>query len=453
LARTQLAYWKRALAGLPDQLELPTDRPRPPVASSEGDTVPFALDPATHRALKQLAAATGTTVFMTVQAGLAALLMRHGCGTDIPLGTPVAGRDDDATADLVGFFTNTVVLRADTSGDPAFRVLLERVRGTTLAAYEHDALPFDQLVEELNPPRSLARHPLFQVMLAWQSIPDGPFALGPGTTARLAAVPSGTAKFDLTLNAGELPDEGGIGGFLEFRTDLFDRATAEALADRLARLLAAAARTPDTPLGLLPLLSAEEHHHALVTVNRPAVQPRPHALASVDRPTPQPHPHTPSTIDPTTAQPHPHTLSSVDRTAAQPHPHTLATIDPTAAQPRPQEPVTLADVYERAAARHPHRAAVSHAGHTLTHAELSARAHRLARLLADRGIGPGAIVALALPRSADLVTGLLAVALSGAAYLPLDPDYPADRLAYMLGDARPAALLTDTATAPRLPAE
>ncbi len=393
LARTHLAYWKQALAGLPDQLELPTDRPRPPVASSEGDTVPFALDPATHRALKQLAAATGTTVFMTVQAGLAALLTRHGCGTDIPLGTPVAGRDDDATADLVGFFTNTVVLRADTSGDPAFRVLLERVRGTTLAAYEHDALPFDQLVEELNPARSLARHPLFQVMLAWQSIPDGPFALGPGTTARLTAVPSGTAKFDLTLNAGELPGEGGIGGFLEFRTDLFDRATAEALADRLARLLAAAARTPDAPLGLLPLLSAEEHHHALVTVNRPA------------------------------------------------------------AQPHPQEPATLADVYERAAARHPHRTAVSHAGHTLTHAELSARAHRLARLLADRGIGPGAIVALALPRSADLVTGLLAVALSGAAYLPLDPDYPADRLAYMLGDARPAALLTDTATTPRLPAE
>ncbi|QEV18594.1 amino acid adenylation domain-containing protein [Streptomyces alboniger] len=392
LAATHLGYWKDALAGLPDQLELPTDRPRPAVASSQGDTVPFSLGPAAHRALKQLAAATGTTVFMTVQAGLAALLTRHGCGTDIPLGTPVAGRDDDATADLVGFFTNTVVLRTDTSGDPGFRALLDRVRGATLAAYEHDALPFDQLVEEINPPRSLARHPLFQVMLAWQSIPDGQFALGPDTTARLAAVPSGTAKFDLTLNAGELADEQGISGFLEFRTDLFDRATAKALADRLARLLTAAAHTPDLPLGLLPLLSPEEHHHALVTVN---------------------------------AQP--------GRTASA--------------------PTTLADVYEAAAARHPHRTAVSHDGRALTYAELSARAHRLARLLAGRGIGPGSIVALALPRSADLVTGLLAVALSGAAYLPLDPDYPADRLSYMLGDARPAALLTDTATAPRLPAE
>ncbi|AZM53797.1 non-ribosomal peptide synthetase [Streptomyces sp. WAC 01529] len=392
LADTHLAYWKDALAGLPDQLELPTDRPRPPVASSEGDTVPFSLGPAAHRALKQLAAATGTTVFMTVQAGLAALLTRHGCGTDIPLGTPVAGRDDDATADLVGFFTNTVVLRTDTSGDPGFRTLLDRVRDATLAAYAHDALPFDQLVEELNPPRSLARHPLFQVMLAWQSIPDGPFALGPDTTARLTAVPSGTAKFDLTLNAGELAGEQGISGFLEFRTDLFDRTTAQALADRLTRLLTAAAATPDTPLGLLPLLGADEHHHALVTVNDQG-------------------PRTSST------------------------------------------PATLADVYETAAAQHPHRTAVSHDGHTLTYAELSARAHRLARLLAARGIGPGAIVALALPRSADLVTGLLAVALSGAAYLPLDPDYPADRLSYMLGDARPAALLTDTATAPRLPAE
>ncbi|QEU93750.1 non-ribosomal peptide synthetase [Streptomyces kanamyceticus] len=392
LAQTHLAHWKEALAGLPDQLELPTDRPRPAVATSAGDTVPFALTPATHRALKRLAAAANSTVFMTVQAGLAALLTRHGCGTDIPLGTPVAGRDDDTTADLVGFFTNTVVLRTDTSGDPGFRTLLDRVRGTTLAAYEHDVLPFDQLVEELNPPRSLARHPLFQVMLAWQSLPDGDFALGPDITARLGAVPSGTAKFDLTLNAGELPGDGGISGFLEFRTDLFDRATAQGLADRLARLLTAAAETPETPLGLLPLLSGSEHHQALVAANNQH-----------------------------------HQASSA--------------------------PSTLAEVYERAAALHPHRTAVTHEGHALTYTELSARAHQLARLLAARGIGPGSIVALALPRSTDLVTGLLAVALSGAAYLPLDPDYPADRLAYMLDDARPAALVTDTATAPRLPAQ
>ncbi|MEU0764851.1 amino acid adenylation domain-containing protein [Streptomyces microflavus] len=389
LAEAQLAHWREALAGLPDQLELPTDRPRPPVATSAGDTVPFALDAATHEALRRVARAHGATVFMTVQAGLAALLTRHGCGTDIPLGTPVAGRDDDTTAGLVGFFTNTVVLRTDTSGDPGFGALLDRVRTTTLAAYEHDALPFDHLVEALNPPRSLARHPLFQTMLAWQSIADGPAAFGPDATARLAAVPSGTAKFDLTLNAGELAD-GGIAGFLEFRTDLFDRTTAQALADRLARLLTAAAAEPETPVGLLPVLGEDEVHRALVEANG----------ASADRPV----------------------------------------------------PLTLAEVYEVAARRHPDRVAVSCAGDSLTYAELSSRAQSLARLLAARNIGPGSIVALALPRSLDLVAGLLAVSLSGAAYLPMDPDYPADRLAYMLEDARPAALITDAATADRLPA-
>ncbi|MFC9028877.1 amino acid adenylation domain-containing protein [Streptomyces arboris] len=389
LAEAQLTHWREALAGLPDQLELPTDRPRPPVATSAGDTVPFALDAATHEALRRLARAHGATVFMTVQAGLAALLTRHGCGTDIPLGTPVAGRDDDTTAGLVGFFTNTVVLRTDTSGDPGFGALLDRVRTTTLAAYEHDALPFDHLVEALNPPRSLARHPLFQVMLAWQSIADGPAAFGPDATARLAAVPSGTAKFDLTLNAGELAD-GGIAGFLEFRTDLFDRASAQALADRLARLLTAAATEPETPVGLLPVLGEDEVHRALVEANG----------VPADRPV----------------------------------------------------PLTLAEVYEVAARLHPERVAVSCAGESLTYAQLSSRAQSLARLLAARDIGPGSIVALALPRSLDLVAGLLAVSLSGAAYLPMDPDYPADRLAYMLDDARPAALITDAATADRLPA-
>ncbi|WP_030420322.1 amino acid adenylation domain-containing protein [Streptomyces sp. NRRL F-5065] len=391
LATAQLEHFKRALAGLPDQLGLPTDRPRPPVAGTAGDTVPFALGAQAHTALVRLARATGASVFMTVQAGLAALLTRHGCGTDIPLGTPVAGRDDDATAALVGFFTNTLVLRTDTSGDPTFRELLERVRSATLAAFEHDALPFDHLVEALNPPRSLARHPLFQTMLAWQSVPDTAFPLAPGTTARMSTMTTGTAKFDLTLNAGELTG-GGIGGFLEFRTDLFDRSTAQALADRLTRLLTAAAEAPDTPLGLLPLLGEDERRRALVDGNR---QPLPAPLPA---------------------------------------------------------PATLADRYEESARRHSARTAVSHEGDTLTYAELSKRAHRLARLLAGRGIGPGAVVALALPRSADLVTGLLAVSLAGAAYLPLDPDYPADRLAYMLDDARPAAVVTDTATAPRLPA-
>ncbi|MFF0408961.1 amino acid adenylation domain-containing protein [Kitasatospora sp. NPDC004745] len=390
LAARQAQYWRTALAGLPDQLELPADRPRPAVAGHRGATVPFALDAGAHTALAALARACGGTVFMAVQAGLAALLTRHGCGTDVPVGTPVAGRDDPATADLVGYFVNSLVLRTDTSGDPTFRELLDRVRGTVLAAHEHADLPFDRLVEELNPPRSLARHPLFQVMLAWQSRPDDTHPMGGGLTARIAAVPSGTAKFDLTLNAGELPG-GGIGGFLEYRTDLFDAATAEALAARLARLLTAAAGDPDTAIGRLPLTDERERTRALVEWNG------------------TPAPSAPDT--------------------------------------------TLPELFEAAAAAHPHAVAVSHRDEQLDYAELGARADRLARRLIADGIGPGAIVALALPRSLDLVVALLAVAKSGAAYLPLDPDYPADRLAYMLADAAPAALLTDRATEPRLPAQ
>ncbi|MEV6973095.1 amino acid adenylation domain-containing protein [Kitasatospora sp. NPDC093806] len=389
LAVRQLDHWRKTLAGLPDQLDLPTDRPRPAVAAHHGATVPFRLDADAHAALAALARATGTSVFTAVQAGLAALLTRHGCGTDIPVGTPVAGRDSDETAALVGYFVNSVVLRTDTSGDPTFRELLGRVRGTVLAAHDHADLPFDRLVEELNPPRSLARHPLFQVMLAWQSVPDREFELGGGLTATIAAVPSGTAKFDLTLNAGELR-EGGIAGFLEYRTDLFDPATVHALAERLARLLTAAATAPDTTIGRLPLISAEERHRALVEWNGTPVTSTPGA--------------------------------------------------------------TLPELFEAAALANPGAVAASYGEDSLDYTELAARADRLARLLADRGIGPGTIVALALPRSLELVTALLAVAKSGAAYLPLDPEYPADRLAYMLADAAPAALLTDAATAPRLPA-
>ncbi|MBD0695624.1 amino acid adenylation domain-containing protein [Streptomyces sp. CBMA123] len=397
LAVRQTEHWRAALAGQPDQLDLPTDRPRPAVAGHDGATVPFALGAEAHAALAALARAAGGTVFMAVQAGLAALLSRHGCGTDIPVGTPLAGREEEQTAALVGYFVNSVVLRNDVSGDPGFRELLQRVRGTVLAAHEHADLPFDRLVEELNPARSLARHPLFQVMLAWQSRADRPTALGGGLTAEITAIPSGTAKFDLTLNAGELPG-GGIGGFLEYRTDLFDAATVAALADRLARLLTAAAGAPDTPIGRLPLVSAEERRRALIEWNR-----TPADAARTDTPTAAPA-------------------------------------------------ATLPELFEAAVAANPSATAVSCGDVRLDYTELAARADRLARLLTARGIGPGTIVALALPRSVELVVALLAVAKSGAAYLPLDPDYPVDRLAYMLADATPAALLTDRSTAPGLPA-
>ena len=169
-ASEQLAYWKDALAGLPEQLDLPTDRPRPATASQEGDRVTFALPSELHTRLADLARETHTSPFMVAQAALATLLARLGAGADIPIGTAVAGRTDDATENLIGFFINTLVLRTDTSGNPPFRQLLNRVRETDLAAYTHQDLPFERLVEALNPTRTLAHHPLFQVMLILNTV-------------------------------------------------------------------------------------------------------------------------------------------------------------------------------------------------------------------------------------------------------------------------------------------
>ena len=201
----QLAFWRDALAGAPDQLELPTDRPRPATPSHRGGLVEADLGTDLYRALLELARDSQTTLFMVLQAALAALLTRLGAGTDIPLGTPVAGRSDEALDDLVGFFVNTLVLRTDTSGDPTFRDLLARVRDADLAAYSHQDVPFERLVELVNPERTLARHPLFQVMLVLQNNAQARLDL-PGLDAEIETVSNGRAKFDLTMAFAERPD-------------------------------------------------------------------------------------------------------------------------------------------------------------------------------------------------------------------------------------------------------
>ncbi|MFK8849110.1 condensation domain-containing protein [Streptomyces sp. Ac-502] len=252
----QLAFWRDQLADLPAEIPLPLDRPRPDVTTYRGDMFPIHLPADLHQGLHALAGDTGTSLYMVVQAGLATLLTHLGAGTDIPLGSPVAGRTDQALDDLVGFFVNTLVLRTDTSKDPTFRDLLARVRDTDLAAWAHQDLPFEQLVEALNPARSTARHPLFQTLLTLDNAPERHFTLG-GNHARPEPVDLHVAHFDLSFGLTEqrapqgTPE--GLDGFVEYNTDLFERGTVEGMAATLITLLTAAVATPDVPLsGLLP---------------------------------------------------------------------------------------------------------------------------------------------------------------------------------------------------------
>ncbi|MGK4578986.1 non-ribosomal peptide synthase/polyketide synthase [Kitasatospora sp. HPMI-4] len=385
----QLAHWTTALAGLPERLELPFDRPRPAVASNRGAHVSVELDRALHAGLAELARRRGASLFMVLQASLAALLTRLGAGGDIPVGTPVAGRTDEALDDLVGFFVNTLVLRTDTSGDPAFTELLGRVRENALAAYAHQDLPFEHLVEVLNPVRSLSHHPLFQVMLALQNAPTGEFEL-PGLRVSAVPVPTGTAKFDLFFALSERygPEGGraGLSGAVEYSTDLFDQATVETLAARWVRLLEAVVADPEQRIGRIDLLSAAERRELLAAGEATSAESR--------------------------------GLAELFRAQAQASPDAVAV------------------VFEETA---------------LSYAELDARANRLAHELIRRGAGPERIVALALPRSPEFVVAVLAVLKTGAAYLPVDPGYPAARIAFMLDDARPTLLLTDTSTGAGLP--
>ena len=377
-----VAYWKQALAGLPDHIALPLDRPRPPVASHRGDHVSVRIDAELHRAIAALARRCGASVFMVLHAGLAATLFRLGAGEDIPVGAPIAGRTDQALDDLVGFFVNTLVLRADTSGDPTFAELLGRTRETALAAYAHQDVPFEHLVEVLNPTRTLAHNPLFQVLLALQNAPRGEFQL-PGL--RLSAVPiaNHTAKMDLGFSLMELHDEAGaldgMRGFVEFGTDVFDADTAEAIFDRWIGLLRQAVHDPDQRLSQLQVLLPGERERLLLARNDTDV------TVSAD---------------------------------------------------------TASVLFEAQAAATPDATAVVFGQEGLTYRELNAHANRLAHRLLEQGIGREQIVALTLPRSIDWVVAVLAVWKTGAAYLPIDPDYPPDRIALMIDDARPTLVLT-----------
>ncbi|MFE9258349.1 amino acid adenylation domain-containing protein [Streptomyces sp. NPDC006879] len=258
----QLAFWKDALDGLPVEISLRTDRHRPAHPARQGGHLSIDVDPTLHTSLLALADEAGASLFMVLQSALAALLTRWGAGTDVPIGTPVAGRSDAALDDLIGLMANSLVLRTDTAGDPDFRELLARVRAFDLAAYDHQDLPFDQLVEELNPPRSTGRHPLFQVMLALQNNTEAVLRLA-DTAVPLRPSATGTAKFDLFLDVVEEREAngspGGLRCYLEYSSDLFDHTTVEEFGQDLHALLSAVAADPELRIGALPARGRVAH--------------------------------------------------------------------------------------------------------------------------------------------------------------------------------------------------
>ena len=385
--RAHLAWWKARLAGAPEVLELPADHPRPPVPSQGGARVPLQVPAAVLDGLRALGRAEGATLYMVVLAAFQVLLARYAGTDDVVVGTPVAGRTRREVEDVVGFFANTLVLRTELAGDPPFREAVRRARETVLGAHEHQALPFERLVAELRPERTLSRPALFQVLFQLDEEPDGA-AGGAGLRVRRMAAEGGTANFDLTLALGANP--GGLGGSLEYATDLFEPATARRMADHLARLLHGAAAAPDLRLSALELMDPAERARVVEEWNR-------------------------------TEAPYP-----ADR--------------------------CVHELLAEQAARTPEAVAVVFGEEALTYAELDARANRLARRLAALGAGPEARVAILLERSAGMLAALFGVMKAGAAYLPLDPAYPAERLAGMLEDSGAPLLLTQASLRGLVPA-
>ena len=383
LISRQLAYWRTALDGLPEELSLPGDRPRPASPSHRGDEVVFEIGAHLHERISELALATRTSPCMVFQAVLAVLLHRLGAGTDIPLGGVVAGRRDVQLDELVGFFVNTQVLRYDLSGRPTFRDVLARVRETDLAAYDHQDVPFERIVEELNPVRALSRHPLFQTLLVFQNADEGLLTL-PGLDVAFEPVGSRTAKFDMEFEFWERPGRSGIGGRLEYSLDLFDEPTATALADRFTRLLGLLLDDPDRPVGTCDVLTAQERDRFLIEVNDTA------------RPTPG--------------------GSVVDRFRAQ-------------------------------VRKTPEAVAVSQADRCLTYAELDVWSDRLGSDLTALGLPAEQPVGLLIARSLESVVAPLAILKAGCAYVPVHHGDPVERKNQILREAGARVLLASPSLA------
>ena len=380
-------YWKKQIAGAPALLELPTDHPRPPLQSHRGDTASLRLSAPLVARLKQLGASQRVTLFMTLLAGFKAVLHRYTGSTDLVVGSPLAGRDSAETEGVVGFFINTILMRTSLAGDPTVAELLARVRETSLSAFDHREMPYEKLVEELQPQRNLSFDPICQVFFALQNMPTTALRLG---DLKLAIEPvyTGTAKSDLTVWAAET-DDGALEVTAEYALDLFTAPTIRRFLGHFESVLAGMAENPAARLSTLPLLTEAERAQVLGEWN----------ATDTDYP----------------------------------------------------REATLPALFAQQVAQTPQATALVFNDEELTYAELDARAKLLAAQLRQHGIGPDILVGICVERSLEMMIGLLAVHKAGGAYVPLDPLYPKERIAFMLQDSGAPVLLTQLSLLSRLP--
>jgi amino acid adenylation domain-containing protein len=385
--KRQLLYWKSRLGDHPAALELPTNKPRPAAQTFQGATEVLRLARPLVEALNDLSRRQEVTLFMLLLAAFQSQLCRYTGQEDITVGTPIANRNLAETEPLIGFFVNTLVLRTDLSGDPSFSDLLRRVRETALGAYANQDLPFELLVEELQPRREANRTPLFQIAFVLQNAPMRPLHL-PGLTITVLPVENRTAKFDLTLTLRE--SEGGeLTAALEYNTDIFERATARHMLEHYEVLLRGVVKDPDLPLSRLLLITEQERRQLL---------------------------------------------------------HEGETAAPEFPVGEP-----LHRLFEARAAAAPDKTAIVWGEERLSYEQLNARANQLAHRLHRLGIGPDSLVSICLERSVEMVVALLGVLKAGGAYVPLDPASPAERLAWLLEDTRSPVLITSRTLLERLP--
>jgi amino acid adenylation domain-containing protein len=386
----QLSYWREQLAGAPAVLELPSDRVRPAVQSFRGADQPFVISERLTAALKEMTQREGVTLFMTLLAAFKALLYRYTGQADLVVGSPIAGRNFVETEELIGFFVNTLVLRTDLSGDPTFSELVRRVREVALEAYLHQDVPFEKLVEELQPERHTSHSPLYQVMFELQNAPLGGLEL-PGVNLELMAADNATAKFDLTLNLQEVGDV--IAGSLGYSTDLFDAETISRMISHFLTLLENALEHPDRRLSALELMSVEESRLLALSWNN-------------------------------------------------------AWNDTQSSYPQDR---LVHELFELQVERQPKAIAVVCEGEEITYAELNRRAGETARRLQRAGVGTETLVGVALERSIEMVVALLGILKAGGAFVTFDLAYPKERLKFLFADTGVRGLLTQPHLLEKLP--